>query len=96
MVQPLQQEAALKSKRMKKKAYYDLINSISSKLEGARLFWEFKSLCYIDRPNKFAIYWKTHGNKYSVWIEFMSYDREALEWICQQFPEVFSKVNEMI
>lgn len=84
-----QQESLIRSKRMQKKRYHELINQIAAKLDGKILGPNYPELDYIDRPNKHLIYLKVHGNKYVVWVEVMSQDQQAIEQIKQSFPEVF-------
>jgi hypothetical protein len=80
----------LESVRHQSKKTNVLLNSISSKF-GKGLVWSKNRLNYIDQgTGKNALYFKLHGNQYANFIEFLSFDIDALKAIKAAFSSDFA------
>jgi hypothetical protein len=80
----------IESTRLKSKAAYDLVNSVSIKF-GFSITWNSKTrINSINRqPGKRSIFFRFHSNKFVPYLEFISEDVEVLKNIKQSFPNDF-------
>lgn len=81
---------AVRTRRMRAGLVYGLINQVCTKINGSRIVWQDRPLlAYIDRKGEAAVYFQRHGNRWNVWLEFMSEDQQVLDRLKNGFPEVF-------
>lgn len=76
------------SVRHQAKKTSDLINAICAKF-GNSITWSLTGYHFIERPSKYVIYFRRHGNKFADWVKFLSYDIDVLREIKQSFPNDF-------
>lgn len=81
---------SLESVRLKSKAAYDLVNSVSIKF-GCSITWNSKARfnCINRQPGQKPLYFKFHSNKFVPYVEFLSEDIAVLQEIKQSFQGDF-------
>ena len=87
--------ATLESVRLKSKAAYDLVNSVSIKF-GCSITWNSKTrFNVINRQSGLkSLFFRFHSNKFVPYLEFLSEDIMVLQEIKQSFPDDF--VSEVV
>ena len=82
--------ATLESARLKSKAAYDLVNSVSIKF-GCSITWNSKTRFNIinRQPGLKSLFFRFHSNKFVPYLEFLSEDIRVLQEIKQSFPDDF-------
>jgi hypothetical protein len=82
--------ATLETARLKSKAAYDLVNSVSIKF-GCSITWNSKTRfnCINRQPGQKSIFFRFHSNNYVPYLEFLSEDVAVLQEIKQSFPGDF-------
>jgi hypothetical protein len=82
--------ATLETARLKSKAAYDLVNSVSIKF-GCSITWNSKTRFNIinRQPDLKSIFFRFHSNKFVPYLEFLSEDVMVLQEIKQSFPNDF-------
>ena len=82
--------ATLESVRLKSKAAYDLVNSVSIKF-GCSITWNSKTRFNIinRQPGLKSLFFRFHSNKFVPYLEFLSEDIGVLHEIKQSFPNDF-------
>jgi len=82
--------ATLESVRLKSKAAYDLVNSVSIKF-GCSITWNSRTRFNIinREPGQKSLFFRFHSNKFVPYIEFLSEDIGVLQEIKQSFPNDF-------
>lgn len=80
--------ATVESARLKSKAAYDLVNSVSIKF-GCSITWNSKTRFNIinRQPDLKSIFFRFHSNKFVPYLEFLSEDIGILQEIKQSFPD---------